>query len=154
MAEPNLLMEPRLTGDLRAGESLDLTPNLLADIGWDECPDSDVRTTVIFGDCDTGIENFAFDDGCTLSDRLRDCAPGARNHGAWVSCVARRTRDLVRDGLLDREQAGKITSCAARDRVRSGKQGRSGGGAVPAGTVSGRKVVEGGVTAPDRRSGE
>ena len=49
---------------------------------------------VIIDGCDSGVENHIFEDGCTISDRIAECAAGARNHGELVSCVAHLTDNL------------------------------------------------------------
>ena len=80
----------------------------------DQCPNSDLGATVIIDSCDSGVTNSLFPSGCNLSDRLADCAEGVKNHGKYVSCVARLTNTLKREGVLTGRQKGKIQSCAAR----------------------------------------
>ncbi len=77
-------------------------------------PASDLRATVVIGDCDSGVENLLFDDGCTISDLIAECAAGADNHGQFVSCVAHLTNGLKREGIISGKEKGAIQSCAAQ----------------------------------------
>jgi glucose/arabinose dehydrogenase len=70
-----------------------------------------VQSVVIDG-CDSGVGDVLLDDGSTLADRIAQCAEGARNHGAFVSCVARLTSDLRRDGIITGQERGAIQGCA------------------------------------------
>ena len=61
-AFPNVLMEPFSTNDVNVtDDGVDLTDDLLFDIGWDggiTCPiNADDRPTVIINGCDSGVEN-------------------------------------------------------------------------------------------------
>ena len=124
----NLLMEPAINPDLthsvKAPE--DLTLELLRDIGWfpdadldgvadgNDCsPNSDLRTTVNVGSCDSGVPNTLFSNGCTISDLIQQIGASSRNHGAFVSGVARLTGQLTRSGLITDAQKDAILSCAA-----------------------------------------
>ena len=80
----------------------------------DQCPNSDLGATVVIDSCDSGVTNTLFPSGCSLADRLADCAAGVKNHGKYVSCVARLTNTLKREGLITGRQKGKIQSCAAK----------------------------------------
>jgi len=122
IAFPNLLMEPAINADLTHG--IDLTLQEMTDIGWfsdrdgvpdglDSCLGSDQHTTVVIGGCDSGTPNTVFANGCRISDQVMACAQGAKNHGAWVSCVAHVTNDLKKDGTITGAQKGAIQSCAA-----------------------------------------
>jgi len=51
--------------------------------------------------------------GCRISDQINDCAVGAKNHGAFVSCVAHLTDGLKSNGTITDSQKGAIQSCAA-----------------------------------------
>jgi hypothetical protein len=107
-ATPNLLMEPSITGSLRANENLDLTPSLMADIGWK-------LATLKVGSCDTGVAN-ALPNGALLNVQVEACAAGAKNSGQFVSCVNGVTNAAKQAGLLTGQQHGKISSCTARAR--------------------------------------
>lgn len=80
----------------------------------DECVDSDLSATVVILDCDSGVENQLFPNGCTISDLIAECAAEANNHGQFVRCVAHLTNDLKKAGLITGKEKGKIQSCAAK----------------------------------------
>lgn len=82
--------------------------------GGGACPDSDTRPTVVIDGCDTGVDNVPLDDGCTISDRISDCAEAASEHGGFVLCVAELHGDLARDGVISGRDRGAIQRCAAR----------------------------------------
>jgi hypothetical protein len=105
-AAPSLLMEPFITPGLRANENLDLTPSLMADIGWK-------LETLKVDSCDTGVAN-ALPNGALLNVQVEACAAGAKNKGQFVSCVNGVTNAAKKAGLLTGQQHGKITSCTAK----------------------------------------
>jgi hypothetical protein len=105
-ATPNLLMEPAITGSLRANQNLDLTPALMKDIGWR-------LETLKIGGCDTGVAN-ALPNGELLHVGVENCVAGAKNHGQFVSCVNKLTNAAKNVGLITGGQKGAITSCAAK----------------------------------------
>jgi hypothetical protein len=80
----------------------------------DECPNSDLSTTVIIDGCNTGVPNTLFPSGCTISDLIVECAEGASNHGQFASCVSHVTNDLKKAGTITGQQKGAIQSCAAQ----------------------------------------
>lgn len=80
----------------------------------DSCPESDIRETVILQQCDSGVTNTVFDDGCSISDKLATCLNGTLNHCSYVSCVADMVDELNTDDILDGGETGSIISCAAR----------------------------------------
>lgn len=139
-ASPNLLMEPFISGDLQPTNplvGLDLTDDLLNDIGWDgniSCPvDSASGPTVnIFG-CDTGVANRqgtytvipsktwlpgqfgAVAGGCYIQDVVDACFPLLNANGGggqYQSCIAHVTSDLQQQGNLSKSESGAIKSCA------------------------------------------
>lgn len=131
-AFPNQLMEPAINADLTHSVQppQDLTLPLFRDIGWfpdtdldgvpdnvDCEPNSDLSPTVIIDGCDSGVPNTFFTNGCTISDLINKCAAGARNHGAFVSCVAHLGNDLKKAGVITGNQKGAIQSCAAHARI-------------------------------------
>jgi hypothetical protein len=80
----------------------------------DNCPASDLSPTVVVGSCDSGVVNRFFNDGCTISDLIAECAVGATNHGDFVNCVAHLLNDLKNSGVITGQQKGAIQSCAAQ----------------------------------------
>jgi hypothetical protein len=84
--------------------------------------DSDGETLL---GCDSGVTNVLFEDGCTMSDLIAQCAEEADNHGQFVSCVAHLALDWARGGLIDKRRVGKIVSCAAMADLPSEPPGSS-----------------------------
>jgi hypothetical protein len=80
----------------------------------DSCPESDLKETIIINCCDSGVINELFDDGCTMSDLIAECAEGAKNHGKFVSCVAHLTNGWKKNKLISGREKGAIQSCAAK----------------------------------------
>jgi len=128
----NLLMEPAINPDLthsvKAPE--DLTLELLRDVGWfadadldgkaDELdchPTSDFSATVVIGGTDTGIANVMFDNGCTISDLIRNIGADADNHGEFASGVAHLGNALRDAGIISADQKGTLQSTAAQANI-------------------------------------
>jgi hypothetical protein len=87
--------------------------------GVDNCPNSDLGESIVIDECDTGVGNELFDDGCTMADRIAECAEGVTTHGEFVSCVAQLTNDWKQDGLICGREKGRIQSCAAQGNLGS-----------------------------------
>ena|GEM_PF-4370958 len=84
----------------------------------DACSHSILSDTIVIDSCDSGITNRVLgDEGCTMADRIGECAEGARNHGAFVSCVAHLTNAWKRDGLITGREKGRIQRCAAQAEI-------------------------------------
>jgi hypothetical protein len=128
IASRNLLMEPAINGDLTHNVTApdDLTLELLRDVGWfpdadldgladnfDCEPNSNLAPTVVIDGCNSGVTNFLFSSGCTLSDLIAHIAASSSNHGQFVSGVSHLTNDLKKAGLITGAQKGAIQSCAA-----------------------------------------
>ena len=64
--------------------------------------------------CATGVQNIVFPNGSTMSDLIAQCAVGAKNHGAFVSCVANLTNNWKAQGLISGKEKVAIQSCAAK----------------------------------------
>jgi hypothetical protein len=82
----------------------------------DPCPESDRSETVNIEGCDYGVANKLFDDGCTISDRIAECASEAANHGEFVSCVTQYTNGL-KSSVLSGAEKGDIQGCAAQSSI-------------------------------------
>ena len=143
-AFPNVLMEPFNTNDVNVNNGdVDLTDDLLRDIGWDgeiSCPiNADSRPTVIVNGCDSGVENRkgeyvvfpskkwlfpqpraaafgAVAGGCYVADLLAACTSPfvAPNNGQYQSCIAQLTKDMMDQGIIGPGEQGAIRSCAAQ----------------------------------------
>ena len=84
----------------------------------DECPNSNTDATVEIQGCQTSVVNTTGSNGCTINDQLLACADGAKNHGAFVSCVAHVANSLNQDGAIGGNDVGQIVSCAARSKQK------------------------------------
>lgn len=83
----------------------------------DSCPNSNLSLEVVIGACTSGVPNKLLANGCTISDRVSQCAAGAANHGRFVSCVSEMSNGLVQAGVITGQQHGAIQSCAAQARI-------------------------------------
>ena len=72
-----------------------------------------VPTNIIIGGIDTGIVDFQYQ-GKLVSESLAEFAAAAKNHGDYVSRVAKLTNDLKKAGLLTGNQKGIIMDAAAK----------------------------------------
>jgi hypothetical protein len=77
----------------------------------------DTVANIIIEGCDTGVDNDTLPDGTTMQDPIYACADGARNHGAFVSCVAHTTNAWKWQGLITGTEKGRIQSCAAKAKL-------------------------------------
>lgn len=91
----------------------------------DQCPDSVVTPTVWVDRCDSGVPNRTDEFGCTLADKvnaaLARAAAGARNHGRFVSAMARYLKPLVAAGEITAQEYGALMSCVARTGTKSSR---------------------------------
>jgi hypothetical protein len=128
VAFKNLLMEPSINQDLthKVKAPDDLTLELLRDVGWfadadldgvadgNDCRvNSNFAPTIVIGGEDTHVENLLFSNGCTTSDFIANIQESARNHGEFVSGVAKLTNALRDAGLITGAQKGAIQSATA-----------------------------------------
>jgi hypothetical protein len=81
--------------------------------GADACVFSDLAPTVKIGGCESGTPNPLGADGCTLSDDIAAAAANARNHGGFVSSVAKLMNEAKKSGLISGAQTGAVVRCAA-----------------------------------------
>ena len=80
----------------------------------DICLGSNLSPTVVIDNCDSGVANEILSEGCTINDRVAECAELAKNHGNFVSCVSNLTNDLKKKGIISGKEKGAIQSCAAQ----------------------------------------
>jgi len=52
--------------------------------------------------------------GCSIADRIAECAASAGNHGGFVSCVAGIAQELTYAELISGRQKGKLMSCSGK----------------------------------------
>jgi len=63
----------------------------------------------VIGDCDSGVQ----DPGGNISGMLAACERRS-NPGAYVSCVAKKTNKLKRQGVISGKEKRRIQNCAAQ----------------------------------------
>jgi uncharacterized repeat protein (TIGR01451 family) len=83
----------------------------------DQCADSDLNATVVIAGCDSDVSNELFDNGCTMNDLIAQCATGAKNHGKFISCVAKLTNYWKKHKLIKGKEKGSVQSCAAKSDI-------------------------------------
>ena len=86
--------------------------NVCDDRPTGECP----NPTVVIDTCDSGVADQVLNGGC-ITDAIAACASDVRNHGRFVSCTARLTGGLVREGLITGEEKDAIMSCAGMSDI-------------------------------------
>ena len=89
----------------------DTDGDLISD-NYDWCPESDLSLIIEIDNCDTGVDNYLFDNGCTLSDYIQRCAYIAKKHIQFVKCVSGFTTDWLKQGLITKKQQKLINTCA------------------------------------------
>ncbi len=104
-------------GDLNAGQSFSTAPpdadmDGVAD-GEDLCATSNIAATVAINGCETGVVNYVNAEGCTLSDRIANCAVGNPTRNAFVQCVTALCDSLVTAGQLTAAERTAILGCAS-----------------------------------------
>lgn len=80
----------------------------------DACPDSDFTGTIVIDGCETDVVNELLDGGCTMADRVGQCANAGVNNALFVCCVAHLTNEWKASRLIAGADKGAIQSCAAQ----------------------------------------
>ena len=92
----------------------------------DQNDDSDLSPTVSINGNDSGVNNTLFEDGYSLADLVgaasASCSESTRNHGQYVSCMARFLNGLLRSGLISDADKDALQSAAAGTSI--GKKSR------------------------------
>jgi hypothetical protein len=86
--------------------------------GGGDCEVPDTRATGVIDGSDTGVENYALSDGCTVNDKIDEYGQ-YRDHAAFVRHVETVTAALVTGGTLTQRQRGLIVRAAARSDIGS-----------------------------------
>jgi hypothetical protein len=86
----------------------------------DACPQSDLSAMVVIDRCRTGVENSVDAEGCSIADRIDDCASDARNHGQFVQCVATQAKELKHDDVISLFDGMRMVACAAKADIPLG----------------------------------
>jgi hypothetical protein len=101
-------------------DAVDSDGDGIADVD-DEYPDSDTAPTVFIQGVDSGVTNIIFSSGYTLADVIeietRGCAVNVKNHGSYVSCVAKVLNGLMKSGVITDEEKDALQSAAARTSI-------------------------------------
>lgn len=116
-AMPNLLMEPAINDSLRSYYNLDITPALLADVGWQLNTASAKIGSPSVDDCDTGITGTTAGGlfvGGTVQASNELCLVSAQTRGGYYSCMDAARDRLVSSGIITSLQGGKMMTCARR----------------------------------------
>jgi hypothetical protein len=87
----------------------------------DQCPASDLSSTIVINGIDTGIQSTGVNPaGCSFADLVTEmietCLADAKNHGRFVRCVSHETNLLKRAKTITGKQKGKIQSIVAKMR--------------------------------------
>lgn len=108
---PNALMEPFITGSLRANVDVDLTPAQLHDIGWN------LQGNAKIEGCDTSVAAVTPTGvaiGASIAGTHAVCSLTSKNHAQYVVCMLDYAKSLLRNNLINSAQFGKTVSCAAK----------------------------------------
>ena len=125
IAAPNLLMEPAINDSLYSAANLDITPHLMADIGWQinavgVFPVSGGNAKVgspSVPDCDTGVplaSQSGMFTGGSIQASNEVCLLSAQTRTQYYSCMDASRDRLVASGLLTTFQGNKMMTCAKR----------------------------------------
>lgn len=116
-ATPNLLMEPAINGSLRSYYNLDITPALMADIGWKLNTGNSKIGSPNMLDCDAGVpvvSDSGLMAGATVTASHEMCLVGAQTRSQYKTCMDENTDRLVDSGLLTYQQGQKVMTCVYR----------------------------------------
>ena len=83
----------------------------------DQCPASNLTSTVVIDGHDSGVINQVLPDGCSISDLIAQCAANATEHGDFVSCVSNLTNELKKSGTISGKEKGAIQKSAAKANI-------------------------------------
>lgn len=117
VAMPNLLMEPAINDSLRSYYNLDITPALLADIGWELNTGNSKMGSPNTLDCDTGIpavNDSGLMAGSTVQATHEMCLVSATTRPQYSTCMTEGKDRLVNAGLLTVRQGQSVMVCARR----------------------------------------
>ena len=66
--------------------------------------------TISIDGCETGVNDQLYNSQF-ISELIGQCAVNAKNHGNFVSCVAKLTNELKKAGVISGKEKGAIQSC-------------------------------------------
>ncbi|MDO8273575.1 MAG: hypothetical protein Q7U82_16900, partial [Gammaproteobacteria bacterium] len=91
----------------------------------DACVNSILSATVSINDVDSGVANTTNVMGCNIADLLDSACSGEfKNHGQFVSCVARAATELRKAGIITNKERSAIVKAAEKSE-KSGKSEKS-----------------------------
>lgn len=73
-----------------------------------------MSSTIMIGECDSGVDNFMLSDGYSVNDQIAECTADAKNHGSFVKCISQTLNSLKQEGLISGQEKGTIQKCAAK----------------------------------------
>ena len=117
VAEPNLLMEPAINVTLKGIYDLDITPALLADIGWKLNTGNAQLSSPNVPACDAGIavtSDSGLMAGATVQAAHQLCLVTARTRTQYSTCMTQAKDRLVASGLITPTQGQQVMVCARR----------------------------------------
>jgi hypothetical protein len=89
----------------------------------DACPESSTDAVIVLNQCDAGVANRFFADGCYMMDEIAACEADTDNHGQFVRCVVALVRDWRAAGRITARQGARIIRCAVgSNRPRNSTQ--------------------------------
>lgn len=112
---PNAVMEPSITGTLRAWINLDLTPALYEDIGYTRR-----EGTAVIGGCDTGVplvQEGGIVPGAAILANWDMCQNTSQTGAQFATCVVGAYNRINASGFVTTEQARGFRSCVVPSRL-------------------------------------
>jgi|GEM_PF-4552614 len=82
----------------------------------DSCINSDLSDHVAYGNSQSQVPNYLFQDGCTVNDVLDILGGSAKNHGQFISQVSEHTRALVDQGEISSKERSEIQKTVATSK--------------------------------------
>lgn len=117
VALPNLLMEPSINATLRSFYDLDITPALMADIGWQLNTGNANMGSPNVPACDTGVKvvnDAGLMFGATVQASHDLCLVTAKTRTQYSTCMTKEKDRMVSSGLLSYVQGQSVMACARR----------------------------------------
>jgi len=85
--------------------------------GWNVSETELPPSMIIIDGCNTGVPNIDVTCGNSMTELIMQCAVGAANHGAFVSCAAHLTNTWKKAGLITGAQKDAIMSCVGSSNL-------------------------------------
>jgi hypothetical protein len=101
-------------GNILHYSATDMDHDEIADYA-DECPESNLETSITIDGCDTDVQNQLFQNGCTMSDIMAECDANSDTRFRFLTCVNQCTRQWKQHGVGLKEKYA-ILRCAFRTK--------------------------------------